>query len=87
MPDHDDWEFAGPDDAKAQIRAAVGYLLREVLPAAPAVISCRRSLRSCARSQAGCRLSSRILWTMDCPAADRARRWHRDEPHLGSRSV
>jgi hypothetical protein len=28
MSDHDDWEFAGPDDAKAEIRAAVGYLLR-----------------------------------------------------------
>jgi len=27
MSDHD-WEFAGPDDAKAEIRAAVGYLLR-----------------------------------------------------------
>jgi hypothetical protein len=24
----DDWEFAGPDDAKAVIRTAVGYLLR-----------------------------------------------------------
>ncbi len=24
----DDWEFAGPDDGKAEIRAAVGYLLR-----------------------------------------------------------
>ena len=28
MSDEDDWEFAGPDDAKAVIRAAVGYLLR-----------------------------------------------------------
>ena len=28
MSDQDDWEFAGPDDAKAKIRAAVGYLLR-----------------------------------------------------------
>jgi hypothetical protein len=28
MPDQDDWEFAGPDDAKAEIRAAVEYLLR-----------------------------------------------------------
>ena len=28
MSDRDDWEFAGPDDAKAEIRAAVGYLLR-----------------------------------------------------------
>ena len=26
MSDH--WEFVDPDDAKAQIRAAVGYLLR-----------------------------------------------------------
>jgi len=24
MSDQDDWEFAGPDDAKAEIRAAVG---------------------------------------------------------------
>jgi hypothetical protein len=24
----DDWEFAGPDDAKAAIRTTVGYLLR-----------------------------------------------------------
>jgi hypothetical protein len=29
MSDQDDWEFAGPDDAKAQIRAAVEYLLRD----------------------------------------------------------
>ena len=28
MSGQDDWEFAGPDDAKAEIRAAVGYLLR-----------------------------------------------------------
>jgi len=28
MSDQDDWEFAGPDNAKAEIRAAVGYLLR-----------------------------------------------------------
>jgi hypothetical protein len=28
MSDRDDWEFAGPDDAKAEIRAAVEYLLR-----------------------------------------------------------
>ena len=25
MSDQDDWEFAGPDDAKAEIRAAVGF--------------------------------------------------------------
>jgi hypothetical protein len=28
MSDQDDWEFADPDDVKAEIRAAVGYLLR-----------------------------------------------------------
>jgi hypothetical protein len=28
MSDRDDWEFSGEDDAKAEIRAAVGYLLR-----------------------------------------------------------
>jgi hypothetical protein len=28
MSDQDDWEFAGQDDAKTEIRAAVGYLLR-----------------------------------------------------------
>jgi hypothetical protein len=27
MSDQDDWDFASPDDAKAEIRAAVGYLL------------------------------------------------------------
>src|SRR5712691_12174873 len=32
----------------------------EVLPAAPAVITCRRSLRSCARSRASCRPSKAI---------------------------
>jgi hypothetical protein len=28
MSDQDDWEFAGADDAKVTIRAAVRYLLR-----------------------------------------------------------
>ena len=28
MSDQNHWEFAGPDDAKAEIGAAVGYLLR-----------------------------------------------------------
>jgi hypothetical protein len=28
MSDQDEWEFSGADDAKAEIRAAVGYLLR-----------------------------------------------------------
>jgi hypothetical protein len=65
MSDQDDWEFAGPDDAKAEIRAAVGYLLR----GATGGISCRRSMPTCARSQADCRPSRRILWMMVCLAA------------------
>ena len=28
MSDELDWNFSGPDDAKAEIRAAVGYLLK-----------------------------------------------------------
>jgi len=28
MSGQDDWEFASPDDAKVEIRAAVGHLLR-----------------------------------------------------------
>jgi hypothetical protein len=28
MSDQDDWDFAGADDAKATIRAAIRYLLR-----------------------------------------------------------
>jgi hypothetical protein len=28
MSDELDWDFSGPDDAKAEIRAAVGYLLK-----------------------------------------------------------
>jgi hypothetical protein len=28
MSDQDDWEFVDPDDARAEIRAAVEYLLR-----------------------------------------------------------
>jgi hypothetical protein len=28
MSEQDDWEFAGADDAKAEIRAAVRYLLK-----------------------------------------------------------
>jgi hypothetical protein len=30
MSDQDDWDFAGPDDAKAEIRAAAQCLLRGV---------------------------------------------------------
>ena len=29
MSDEIDWDFSGPEDAKAEIRAAVGYLLKD----------------------------------------------------------
>lgn len=29
MSNQDDWDFAGPDDAKAEIRAALKYLLKD----------------------------------------------------------
>jgi hypothetical protein len=29
MSDELNWNFSGPDDAKAEIRAAVGYLLKD----------------------------------------------------------
>jgi hypothetical protein len=66
MSDDDDWDFAGPDDAKLTIRAAIRYLLKGTTDGV-AVISCRRSLRSCARSQTS-NLASRIPWTMTYPA-------------------
>jgi hypothetical protein len=34
MPDDDDWDFAGDDDAKMTIRAAVRYLLRGTIDGA-----------------------------------------------------
>ena len=46
MSDQDDWEFAGPDDAKAEIRAAVGYLLRGATGGAP-----RRHVRPFCRTR------------------------------------
>jgi hypothetical protein len=39
MTDQDDWDFAGADDAKAEIRAAVGYLLKGVTGPARDVIA------------------------------------------------
>jgi hypothetical protein len=66
MSDQDDWEFAGADDAKAEIRAAVGYLL----PGATGGIrgDIVQSFRSCAKLLPGCRPCSYIPWMMVCPA-------------------
>ena len=70
MPDECDWGFSSRDDAKAEIRAAVSYLLKGAAGGAR-VISCRRSLRSCAMSRAGRHPSLRTPWTMACPVARR----------------
>jgi hypothetical protein len=46
MSDESDWDFAGADDAKAEIRAAVRNLLKGAAGSDRAVISRGRSLRS-----------------------------------------
>jgi hypothetical protein len=63
MSDQDDWEFAGPDHAKAEIRAAVEYLLRGATGGARGDIV-QEIIASCARWRAGCRPSRQILWMM-----------------------
>ncbi len=39
MSDQDDWDFAGADDARAEIRAAVAYLLKGATGTARDVIA------------------------------------------------
>jgi hypothetical protein len=39
MSDEDDWDFAGADDAKAEIRAALGYLFKGATGTARNVIA------------------------------------------------
>jgi hypothetical protein len=51
MSDLDDWDFAGADDAKANIRAAIRYLLKGSTGGARGDLY-RKLLRSCARSRA-----------------------------------
>jgi hypothetical protein len=69
--DQDDWDFAGNDDAKVTMRAAIRYLLG-ALPAAPAAILWRGSLRSCARSRTSHHVAGRIPSMMNCRAAELA---------------
>ena len=70
MSDQDDWEFAGPDVAKAKIRAAVGYLLRGATGGARGDIL-QEIIAIVRQAQADCRPSRRILWMMVCLAARR----------------
>ena len=68
MSDQDDWEFAGAEDAKAKIRAAVGYLLRGATGGArgditQAIIS---TVRQVAAGLPPVQLY--IPWMMVCPA-------------------
>ena len=39
MSDQDDWDFGGPDDAKAKLRAAMAYLLKGTTGTARHVIA------------------------------------------------
>jgi hypothetical protein len=73
MSDELDWNFVDKDDAKAEIRAAVEYLLRDATGGARGE-SCRRSLRSCARSRTDYHRTSRTPLTMACPGDKRAPR-------------
>jgi hypothetical protein len=61
MSDEFDWDFGGADDAKAEIRAAVGCLLNGVSGSA-AVTWCRILSRLCAKSQTAYPLDSQIPW-------------------------
>jgi hypothetical protein len=67
MSEEDDWEFAGADDTKMTLRAAVKYLLRGTTDGIrgdilQAIISIVRQVA------AECRPSSQILWTAVCVA-------------------
>jgi hypothetical protein len=86
MSDQDDWEFAGPDDAKAEIRAAAEYLLRDATGGARGDIVQEIIADRAPDRERVALPRRRIHWTMICPAADRARP-HRDEPLGGSGSV
>jgi hypothetical protein len=70
MSDEFDWDFSDPDDAKAEIRAAVGYLLNGAAGSNRGDIV-GRSLQSCTRLRAACRLVAEIPWTMICLVAER----------------
>jgi hypothetical protein len=55
MSDQDDWDFAGPGDAKAEIRAAVLYLLKDATAGnrADIVLEIIQIVRDAANGQAG----------------------------------
>jgi hypothetical protein len=59
--------FRGADDAKAEIRAAVGYLLRGAAGGARGDIV-QEIIAIVPGRKRACRPSSRILWMMVCPA-------------------
>ena len=72
MSDQNDWDFAGADDAKAEIRAAVRYLLRDAAGSARADIvleiieiaaSCRKRVATRAAGFAGRRFARRLTFT------------------------
>jgi hypothetical protein len=69
MSDEIDWDFSGPDDAKAEIRAAVGYLLKDAAGSARGdvvreIIAIVNEVARCLSPGGG-----QIPWMMACPVA------------------
>jgi hypothetical protein len=72
MSDPDDWDFAGAGDAKAEIRAAVGYLLKGITGPARDVIALE-IIKIVHQVANGLPPEQRNPWTTACPAASWSR--------------
>ena len=71
----DDWEFSGADDAKAEIRAAVGYLLRGTTDGirgdiVEAIISIVREVAGCYFGHAPRAATSHLSLVLGCRPHD-----------------
>ena len=66
MSDDDDWDFAGADDAKLTIRAAIRYLLKGTTDGVRGDIV--QQIITIVRRFQTSHLASRIPWTMTYPA-------------------
>ena len=69
MSDEIDWDFSGPDDAKAEIRAAVGYLLKDAAGSDCGDIV--REIIAIVNEVARGLVLAKIPWTMACQVARR----------------
>jgi hypothetical protein len=67
MPDQFNWDFVGARDAKAEIRAAVRYLLSGVSGSARGDMV-RDIIEIVLKLRTACHPAIRIPWMMSCPA-------------------